>query len=343
MNNIIEEIRSNLTNNLTDFQNRTTHQIALDNKKILEKISIIEVELNQKIRILDDDKKEKRTLKELAFSKKSLENKKEFDSLSLKLEETNKQADNMLKNNMNLNDELINLKNKINLVESTQIQEQKSLIKISDHEIIIKNVSESLSTLEIKLEELKKSNYLTKINAPKKAIQTQLKFTSANKNKDNVKQANSNEINSTNTTDEENEPQNEPKVEKRKGRPKKIKICDCIAEGCIPCIDHGNRIKILEKEVKTFHQNIGIFQQKNETLIQDYYTKNIDKIKQQIEENINSIKYQEIALNKIEASNKSNNEIKSILKKRVSFNNITDVKLIEQNQKRMKGNKKSQF
>ena len=86
--------------------------------------------------------------------------------------------------------------------------------------------------------------------------------------------------------------------------------------------------------MKTFHQNIGIFQQKNETLIQDYYTTNIDKIKQQIEENINSIKYQEIALNKIEASNKSNNEIKSILKKRVSFNNITDVKLIEQNQKK---------
>ena len=126
------------------------------------------------------------------------------------------------------------------MVESAQTQEQKSLIKIKDHEIIIKNVSESLSTLEFKLEELKKSNYLTKITAPKKAIQTQLKFTLGNKNKDkdNIKQVNSNEINSASTTDEENEPNKNLKLKNKEGDPKK-KICDCIAEGCIPCIDHG--------------------------------------------------------------------------------------------------------
>ena len=42
---------------------------------------------------MDEDKEEKRTLQELAISEKlekSLENKKELDSLSLKLEETNK-------------------------------------------------------------------------------------------------------------------------------------------------------------------------------------------------------------------------------------------------------------
>ena len=77
----------------------------------------------------------------------------------------------------------------------------------------------------------------------------------------------------------------------------------CIAEGCMPCIEHGNRIKILEKEVKTFEQNIGIFQHQNQTLIQDCYATSINKIKCQIEETINSIKRQGITLNNIEASN----------------------------------------
>ena len=47
---------------------------------------------------------------------------------------------------------------------------------MKDHEVIIKNVSESLSTLELKLEELKKSIYIMKITTPKKAIQIHLKF-----------------------------------------------------------------------------------------------------------------------------------------------------------------------
>ena len=86
--------------------------------------------------------------------------------------------------------------------------------------------------------------------------------------------------------------------------------------------------------MKKFHQNIGVFQQQNQTLIQDYYTTNIDKIKCQIEEAINSIKHQGITLNKLETSIKPNNEIKSIIKKKVSFNNLIDVKQIETNIKK---------
>ena len=75
----------------------------------------------------------------------------------------------------------------------------------------------------------------------------------------------------------------------------------------------------MKKKVKTFRQNIGIFQQQNQTLIQDYYTTNIHKIKCQIEETINSIKHQGIKLNRIDVANKPNNEIKSIIFKKVTF------------------------
>ena len=166
VSNIIKEIKSNVTNNISDFQTSTTNQIILDNKRILEKITIIELELNQKMSILDQDKKEKIILKELLDlsekSKKSLENKKEIESLSLKLEETQKQTNNILKYNVDLNDEFIEIKNKINLVESVQTQEQKSLIKTKDHEVIIKNISESLSTLELKLKNLEQADITIK-------------------------------------------------------------------------------------------------------------------------------------------------------------------------------------
>ena len=74
---------------MSDFQTKTTNHTILDNKRILEKITIIELELNQKMSILDQDKKEKIILKELLDlsekSEKSLENKKELESMSLKL------------------------------------------------------------------------------------------------------------------------------------------------------------------------------------------------------------------------------------------------------------------
>ena len=52
----------------------------------------------------------------------------------------------------------------------------------------------------------------------------------------------------------------------------------------------------------------------------------INIINHQIDDTMNSIKLQGIPLNRREVSHKFNNEIKSIINKKVSFNNKFDIK-----------------
>ena len=65
---------------------------------------------------------------------------------------------------ISLNDEFIDLKNKINLVESTQTEEQKSLlIKIKDGELITnKKITESLSVIDSKVKSLEQEDITIK-------------------------------------------------------------------------------------------------------------------------------------------------------------------------------------
>ena len=147
------------------------------------------------------------------------------------------------------------------------IAQDKDLINVTELERSLKDQTKRINDLEKAIDKTKSINSY----APKQGTQTLLKFTSSktSQNENSVNQAELKDINKLSTINLENNFKPEYQITKS-DKPSKPKNCDCIVDGCIPCIAHENRITTLENDFKVSKQDILTLQKKTQTMFENH-------------------------------------------------------------------------